>query len=91
MPKIMNIEGYQISIWSNENGEPVHVHISKRKPTCNSYKMWLTSSGYFIPANCNDKRIPANDLRRITMKLNQNANIILNCWVSFHGYVKFYV
>ena len=27
MPKIFEIYGYVISIWSNENGEPVHVHI----------------------------------------------------------------
>ncbi|MBR2744592.1 MAG: DUF4160 domain-containing protein [Clostridia bacterium] len=28
--------------WSNENNEPVHVHISKEKPTLNSTKVWLT-------------------------------------------------
>lgn len=31
MPKILVIEGYQISIWSNENDEPIHVHISKKE------------------------------------------------------------
>jgi len=30
MPKLMTIRGYQISIWSNENGEEIHVHVSKR-------------------------------------------------------------
>ncbi len=39
MPRIMIIYGYQISIWSNENGEPIHVHISKKKPSKNSTKM----------------------------------------------------
>lgn len=38
MPKLLTINGYQISIWSNENGEPIHVHISKKKPTLNSTK-----------------------------------------------------
>lgn len=33
VPKLFVIDGYQISIWSNENGEPIHVHISKKKPS----------------------------------------------------------
>lgn len=30
MPKLFVIDGYQISIWSNENGEPIHVHVLKK-------------------------------------------------------------
>ncbi|MBR0350554.1 MAG: DUF4160 domain-containing protein [Clostridia bacterium] len=28
--------------WSNENEEPIHVHISKGIPVSNSTKIWLT-------------------------------------------------
>ncbi|MFI3231372.1 MAG: DUF4160 domain-containing protein [bacterium] len=48
MPKLYVINGYQISIWSNENGEPIHIHISKRKPTPNSTKVWICSDNTFF-------------------------------------------
>mgnify|MGYP002627549414 CR=1 FL=1 len=56
MPKLYVIDGYQISIWSAENGEPIHVHVSRRRPSKNSTKLWLSKDGYFFPANPNDKR-----------------------------------
>lgn len=90
MPKLMMINGYQISIWSNENGEPIHVHISKRKPSPNSTKLWLLSDGTFIMANPNDNRIKRNDLKAIIVKLNLNATFIRDSWVAYHGYEKYY-
>lgn len=90
MPKVFTINGYQISIWSNENGEPIHVHVSKRKPSANSPKFWLLSNGIFVSANPNDKRIPPKDLRAIIEKLNLNALYIRNLWVAYHGYEKYY-
>lgn len=91
MPKIMMINGYQISIWSNENGEPIHVHVSKKKPSPNSTKLWLLSNGTFVMANPNDKRIPANDLRAIVSKLNLSSGLIRNYWIAYHGYEKYYM
>ena len=45
MPSIFEVCGYKIYFWSNENNEPIHVHISKGKPSANSTKIWLTKSG----------------------------------------------
>ena len=90
MPKILMINGYQISIWSNENGEPIHVHVSKKRPSANSPKLWLLSNGQFIMANPNDKRIPYKDMKAIIVKLNLNAQFVKNFWVSYHGYEKYY-
>ena len=89
MPKILMINGYQVSIWSNENGEPMHVHVSKRKPSANSPKFWLLSDGTFIAANPNDKRIPENELRVIIKKLNANADYIRDFWIAYHQYEKY--
>lgn len=89
MPRLLVIEGYQISIWSNENGEPIHVHISKKRPTENSFKLWLLSDGTFVKANPNDNRIPANVLKRIIRKLNPQAMFIRNYWIAYHGYEKY--
>ncbi len=33
MPKLFMVSGYTVYFWSNENGEPIHVHIAKGKPT----------------------------------------------------------
>lgn len=89
MPKIFVIEGYQISIWSNENGEPIHVYVSKKKPSPNSTKLWLLSNGMFIRANPKDNRIPANDMKKIMRKLAPQAEYVKNYWIAYHGYEKY--
>lgn len=90
MPKLFVLYGYQISIWSNENNEPIHVHVSKKRPTANSTKLWLLSNGTFIRADVNDNRIPSNILNKIINKLNLVAPDVLNYWKAYHGYIKFY-
>ncbi|MBQ8813590.1 MAG: DUF4160 domain-containing protein [Lachnospiraceae bacterium] len=32
MPSLFTVSGYKVYFWSNENNEPIHVHISKGKP-----------------------------------------------------------
>lgn len=57
----MKVIGYKIYFWANELGEPIHIHVSKRNPTMNSTKIWLTKAGSCILAN-NKSKIPQNDL-----------------------------
>ena len=38
MPKLFMVSGYTVYFWSNENDEPIHVHVSKGKPTPNATK-----------------------------------------------------
>lgn len=33
LPKLFMVSGYTVYFWSNENGEPIHVHVAKGKPT----------------------------------------------------------
>ncbi len=61
MPKLFRIDRYVIYFWSNENGEPIHVHIAESKPVRNATKVWLTKAGGCILAN-NNSRIPQRDL-----------------------------
>lgn len=89
MPKILEISGYQISVWSNENNEPIHVHISKRRPTANSPKLWMLSNGRFVKADPKDKRIPEHVLNKIIAVLEQNPQLIRNFWVAYHKYEKY--
>lgn len=90
MPKLYIINGYQISIWSNENGEPIHIHISKRKPSQNATKVWVTSDGKLIVAH-NKSRIPENELSVILKRLEFNIDDIKQSWIAYHGYEKYYL
>ena len=46
MPQVFKIGSYWVYFWANENKplEPVHVHISKGKPTANATKFWITKT-----------------------------------------------
>ena len=39
LPNLFEVSGYKIFFWSNENNEPIHVHICKGKPSKNSTKI----------------------------------------------------
>lgn len=89
MPKIMMIAGYQISIWSNENGEPIHVYVSKKKQSPNSTKLWLLSNGTFIVAH-NKNKIDEKELKKIIKRLNVVVGQVRASWIAYHGYEKYY-
>ena len=91
MPSIFEICGYKIYFWSNENNEPIHVHISKGKPTPNSTKIWLTKSGGYIPAN-NNSKISNNDLSILLDAITSNYFFIVSYWKKFYEIdeIKFY-
>lgn len=91
MPSIFELSGYKIYFWSNENNEPIYVHISKGKPTANSTKVWLTKSGNCILAN-NNSRIPNKDLSDIMGTIVSNHFLIVAKWKETYRIenVKFY-
>ena len=64
MPSLFTVSGYKIFFWSNENGEPIHVHISKGKPSANATKIWLTKTGGCIVAS-NGSDIPSKELHEL--------------------------
>ena len=64
MPKLFTVSGYNVFFWSNEQGEPIHVHVSKGRPTSNATKIWLTKTGGCIVAN-NGSKIPEKELNEL--------------------------
>lgn len=36
------IGAFAIYFWSNESGEPVHVHVAPKRPSSHSVKFWIT-------------------------------------------------
>ena len=49
--------------YSNENGEPVHVHVAKGKPSEANTKFWIKRNGVELVNN--NGNIPKKDLKRI--------------------------
>ena len=39
LPSLFTVSGYKIYFWSNEFGEPIHVHVAKGKPISNGTKI----------------------------------------------------
>ncbi|MDO4555752.1 MAG: DUF4160 domain-containing protein [Lachnospiraceae bacterium] len=79
MPKLFMVSGYTVYFWSNENDEPIHVHISKGKPVQNATKIWLTKSGGCILAN-NRSKIPNKELNELMEFISAQFFLICTKW-----------
>ncbi len=89
MPKALrDFKGYSLYFWSNEGGEnhlePIHIHISKGKPTKNSTKVWITKDG--IRLEHNESNIPSKVLKDILIHISLNRNIIISSWIKTFGH-----
>lgn len=91
MPNLFTILGYKVYFWSNENSEPIHVHISKGRPTPASTKIWLTKNGGCIVA-INSDHIPEKDLNQLMEIIEAQFLMICIAWKKhFHvDEIKFY-
>lgn len=79
LPSIFQIGGYKVFFWSNENGEPIHVHIGNGKPTPNATKVWITKAGGCILAS-NGSKIPTNELNELMDIIAAQHFIICRAW-----------
>ncbi|MCC8127501.1 MAG: DUF4160 domain-containing protein [Clostridiales bacterium] len=82
LPNLFTVSGYKIYFWSNENTEPIHVHISKGHPTPNSTKIWLTRNGGCILAN-NRSQIPLSELNELMEFISAQFFYICVAWKEF--------
>ena len=91
MPKLYKIGQYVIFFWSDETGEPIHVHIAIVTPSLNSTKIWLTGNGGCIVAN-NLSRIPPKDLNHLLKIIQADYFSICDKWKKFFGVdeIKYY-
>ena len=78
-PNLFRVGGYLVYFWSNENGEPIHVHIARGKPVPNATKIWLTSAGHCVVAN-NGSHIPQNDLNELLEIISAQFFLICAKW-----------
>ena len=91
LPKILEIGPYIIYFWSNENNEPIHVHIAIKTPSQNATKVWLTQAGDTILAN-NKSNIPEDKLNKLLKVISDNFFYICEKWIDKFGKetLKFY-
>ena len=82
LPKLFTVSGYIVYFWSNEEGEPIHVHISKGKPSPNATKIWLTKTGGCIVAN-NGSKIPNRELNELMEFISAQFFLICAKWKQF--------
>lgn len=79
MPSLFRIGRYLVFFWSNENGEPIHVHVCEGRPSANATKLWITSTGGCIVAN-NASRIPAKELADLIDVITAQFFAICAAW-----------
>ena len=79
LPKLFMVSGYTVYFWSNENNEPLHVHIAKGKPTPNATKIWLTKSGGCILAS-NGSKISNKELNELMEFISAQFFLICEKW-----------
>ena len=82
MPKLFMVSGYVVYFWSNEQGEPIHVHISKGTPSPNATKIWLTKTGGCIVAD-NKSKISSKELNEIMEFISAQFFWICAKWKQF--------
>ena len=82
MPTLFEVYGYRVFFWSNEVGEPVHVHVCKGKPTANATKIWLPPESNPVLAN-NNSNIPEKELKRILKVVALNRDSIIAQWYDY--------
>lgn len=85
MPKVLlDFLGYIFYFYSNENGEPIHIHVSKGKPSNNSTKFWIKRNEIVLEHNKGN--IPKSDLKKIQKYICANRAQIVNRWYEFFGF-----
>ncbi|MBP3448974.1 MAG: DUF4160 domain-containing protein [Spirochaetaceae bacterium] len=91
MPQVFSVGSYLVFIWVNEGKplEPIHVHISEKRPTKKSTKVWITSAGKCLLAN-NDSKIPSTALKNIMRIIEIRSFEIIQKWKDTFGEISFY-
>ena len=88
MPSLFTVFDYKIYFWANEGNEPVHVHVSKGKPSQSATKIWITQAGGTISVN--SSRIPKKDLVKLERFVADNVFKIVSAWNNVFHRVSYY-
>ncbi len=77
MPTIMNIGPYRFFFYSNERGEPAHIHVRRDRALA---KFWLEPV-----ALAKSKHFAAHELNVISQHVEDNLRQLLEAWNEHHN------
>ena len=91
MPSLFTVSCYKVYFWSDEGNEPIHIHVSKGKPSPDATKLWLTAGGGCIVAS-NGSKIPQSELNKLAEFIRAQFFFICDAWKQFFvtREIKFY-
>ena len=91
MPQLFKFGKYIIYLWSDEGFpvEPVHVHVSKGRPSREATKVWITKSQKALVCH-NKSRIPKHELNLICRFLEANSDLIITAWKDHFSELSYY-
>jgi hypothetical protein len=79
MPTILKIGPFRFFFYSNEKGEPAHIHVQRENMLA---KFWLTPV-----ALASSTRFPPKELRKLELLVIENKITFLEAWNEyFSGY-----
>ena len=79
LPKICRLGKYIIFFWSQEDGEPIHVHVCEGVPHADATKIWMDG---MVRIAHNKSNIPLKDLNSIMRWLVANRELIESKWAK---------
>ncbi len=75
MPTVLRIGPYRFFFYSNENGEPAHIHIQRERMLA---KYWLNPV-----ALARSTRFPAKELKKLESMVVENRELFLEVWNEY--------
>ena len=76
MPTILEIKGYKFKFYSNENDEPVHVHVTKGNGSAKYWLRPMVVEEYSYNFTVRERR----DMRRM---VNENWEKLISAWNEY--------
>ncbi len=77
MPTILKIGPYRFFFYSNEKGEPPHIHVQRERLLA---KFWLNPVSL-----AGSRRFASHELRMIQKQVEENRAIFLEAWNEHIG------
>ena len=87
MPSLFRVDGYVVRFWSNDMGEPVHVHVINGNKSVN---LRLLRDGSCEVARGTNHGISSKDISTLKTYVKAEYGFICNSWKNIFGYLSFY-
>jgi meiotically up-regulated gene 157 (Mug157) protein len=81
MPTVIYLQGWRLHFYSNERGEPIHIHAEKGEKDC---KYWLDAENYDI-RKAYAYSMNSRDMREVRKIILQNFDEIVEAWNTSFG------